>query len=66
LIEVTCLNGSRIVINADLIEHIKIGVDTVISLTNGKSFVVTEEWQELVDRIVQFKRRIMSPGGCLQ
>ncbi len=58
MIKVTRLNDTDVIINADLIEHIEPGIDTVISLINGTSFMVKEPWQEIVDRVIAFKRRI--------
>jgi flagellar protein FlbD len=58
MIKVTRLNDTDVIINAELIEHIKPGIDTVISLTNGTSFLVKESWQEVVDRVIAYKQRI--------
>ncbi|MEW5976535.1 MAG: flagellar FlbD family protein [Acidobacteriota bacterium] len=60
MIKVTRLNNSEILVNPDLIEHIELTADTVVTLTNGSSFVVKESAQEILERIVQFKRRIGS------
>jgi flagellar protein FlbD len=47
-------------LNSDLIEHIEIGADTVVTLTNGSSFVVREGADEILDKIVEFRRRTHS------
>lgn len=49
------------VINADLIETIEEMPDTVINLTTGKKFVVSESTEEVINKVVQYKRSIM--GG---
>jgi flagellar protein FlbD len=59
MIRVTRINHTPLVLNADLIEHLETTPDTVISLTNGQKFVVTETPEELVARIVEFRRRIL-------
>lgn len=57
MIELTRLNGSVFVLNADLIETIEATPDTVISLVTGKKYVVREKVAEVIDRIVEFRRR---------
>jgi flagellar protein FlbD len=46
------------VLNSDLIEHIEITPDTVISLTTGQKIVVLESADEIVQRVVEFRRAI--------
>jgi flagellar protein FlbD len=58
MIEVTRLKGSKIVLNAELIETIEETPDTVITLTSGKRYIVSESSEELVSRVVEYKRRI--------
>jgi flagellar protein FlbD len=61
MIRVTRLNDTEVIINSDLIEHIEPGIDTVIALINGTSFMVKEPWQVVVDLVVEFRKRI---GAC--
>ena len=58
MISVTRINRIPLVLNSDLIEHVETTPDTVISLVNGQKYVVTETPEQLVERIVEFKRRI--------
>ncbi len=58
LITVTRLNGSEFVINAEMIETIEAAPDTIITLTNKSKFVVCEGVEEIVRRVVQYKRRL--------
>jgi flagellar protein FlbD len=46
------------VLNADLIVHMESTPDTVISLTNGQKLVVLEPVEEVIGRIVEFRRAI--------
>lgn len=46
MIEVTKLNDSKIVVNADLIELIEETPDTVVTLTTGRKIIVKESRQE--------------------
>jgi flagellar protein FlbD len=63
MIRLTRLNRARMVLNADLIEHIDVTPDTVITLTTGQILRVRETAEEVVRRIVEFRRRIFSPAG---
>lgn len=58
MIRVTRLDGSELTINSDLVEAIEGTPDTVISLVNGHKLVVKETVDVVVDRIVEFRRRI--------
>lgn len=58
MIQVTRLNNTKFVINADLIEMIEATPDTMISLTTGKRFVVRETVEEVIRRIIAYKRAI--------
>jgi flagellar protein FlbD len=60
MIRVTRLNHVPVVLNSDLIEFIEVTPDTVISLTNGQKLMVRESSEEVVDRVVAFRRRIFS------
>lgn len=63
MIRVTRLNHVPIVLNSDLIEHLEMTPDTVITLTNGQKIVVLESPEEVLERIIQFRRSIaMLPG----
>ena len=55
MISVTRLNGSEIVVNADLIETVEATPDTVITLVDGKKYVVGQSTDEVVERIRQFR-----------
>jgi len=60
MIYVTRLNHTPIVLNADLIEHIETTPDTVVSLTTGQKLVVLESADEVIRRVVEFRRSIMA------
>lgn len=57
MIDVTRLNGKTFTLNADLIETMEETPDTVITLTGGNKFVVSESTDELIERIAAFRRR---------
>ncbi|AAM24654.1 flagellar protein FlbD [Caldanaerobacter subterraneus subsp. tengcongensis MB4] len=60
MIYVTRLNDEEFVVNADLIEFIEKTPDTVISLTTGKKIVVKETPEEVIERVIQYKRKIFA------
>ena len=60
MICLTRINGRSVVINSDLIEHIESTPDTVVSLTTKQSLMVLESVDEVVDRIVEFRRRVFT------
>jgi len=57
MINVTRLNDKVFTINSDLIEMMEETPDTVITLTGGNKFVVSESIEVLLERIVEFRRR---------
>jgi flagellar protein FlbD len=65
MIKLTRLNNSEILLNPDLIEHVELNTDTVVTLTNGMSFVVKENAEEIVQRIIAFKRNIRQDSTAL-
>jgi flagellar protein FlbD len=58
MIRLTRLNHVPIVLNSDLIEHIDVTPDTVVTLTTGQILRVRETAEEVVERVVEFRRRI--------
>lgn len=62
MIHVTRLNGHSFLLNAELIEQLDSTPDTVIVLTNGTSIVVKESADQVLERVLEYKRMI---NGCL-
>jgi flagellar protein FlbD len=58
MIQLTRLNHVSLVLNSDLIEHIDVTPDTVIMLTTGQIIRVLESAEEVVARVVEFRRSI--------
>ena len=58
MIKVTRLNDTELVVNTDLIEFIEAIPDTIISLTTGKKIMVKDSIDELIEKVVEFKKRI--------
>jgi flagellar protein FlbD len=61
MIHLTRINHKPLVVNADLIEHVEVTPDTVITMTTGQKFVVLESAEEIVECVVRYRRAIASP-----
>jgi flagellar protein FlbD len=59
MIQLTRLNNQPLVVNSDLIKTIEYAPDTVITLVNGDKIVVRETGEEILARIVKFRRRVL-------
>ena len=64
MIWVTRLNRAPLVLNSDLIEHIEVTPDTVITLTTGQILRVRESAEDVVRRIIEYRRRIWGPDAA--
>ncbi len=58
MIRLTRLSQAPIVLNSDLIEYIEATPDTVITLTTGQKLRVLEDSDEVVRRVVEFRRKL--------
>lgn len=74
MIKLTRLNQIPLFLNSDLIEHIDVTPDTVVTLTSGQKFLVAETPDEVVEKIVNFRKSILgdalhlagaNPAGAL-
>jgi len=61
MIRVTRLNAESIFLNSDLIEYVESTPDTVLRLTSGQRLMVRESPEEIVSRVIQFRRSIAAP-----
>jgi flagellar protein FlbD len=59
MIKLTRLNQSAFYLNPDLIKSIEETPDTIIKLINDDHVLVVEKAEEIVDRIVEFRVRIL-------
>ncbi len=58
MIEVHSIHGEPMYINPDHIETMRVTPDTVLFLNNGKRILIKDTPDEVIDRIVAFRRRI--------
>lgn len=64
MIHLTRLNHIPTVINSDLIEYIEATPDTVVALTSGQKVLVLEPVDEVIARVVEFRRSILHGVPC--
>jgi flagellar protein FlbD len=58
MIVLTKLGGTPFALNADLIETIVENPDTTIYLTLKKYYIVQESMQEVIDKVIAFRKEI--------
>lgn len=58
MIRLTRINQVPFYLNADLIEFIEMTPDTVITTVNGGKVMVAEDAEEVVQRVVDYRRRV--------
>jgi len=58
MIDVTGMNNQEFILNADHIEKIEEVPETLITLTNGKKYIVLESINEIQEEVIKYKRRI--------
>ncbi|MFT8313915.1 MAG: flagellar FlbD family protein [Clostridium sp.] len=58
MIKLTGMNHKEFIINSDNIEKIEEIPETVITLMNGNKYLVEETADEVIDKIILFKKRI--------
>jgi len=60
MIEVTRFNDSTYLVNADLIETVEETPDTVITLANGRKYIVKESAEDIKNKVIEYKNRIFN------
>lgn len=60
MISLTRLSHDPVVVNADLIVLIESNPDTVLKLTTGEFVRVLETRQEVVARVIEFRRSLLA------
>jgi flagellar protein FlbD len=62
VIQLTRLNGEVLYLNCELIELIEATPDSVIKLTTGNKLVVQEAVDDIIQRVITYKREIFQFG----
>ena len=58
MIRLTRINHVPLVLNSDLIEHVEVTPDTVIAMTSGQKYMVMESAEEVIQKVIDFRRSI--------
>ena len=66
MIPLTRLSGSVFALNADLIERIDSTPDTVITLVDGKKYVVAEPLREVMSAILRHRAEVVALSSQIQ
>jgi flagellar protein FlbD len=59
MIQLTRLNSHPLALNPDLVKFVEQAPDTVITLINGEKIVVRENSEEVLRRILEFRRSVL-------
>ena len=59
MIQLTRLNNHPLALNPDLVKFVEQAPDTVITLINGEKIVVRENSEEVLGRILEFRRSVL-------
>lgn len=65
MITLTRLSGSAFVLNSDLIERVDSTPDTVVTLVDGKKYVVTETLTEIIDAVRTYRSQVIAISAAL-
>lgn len=60
MINVTAMNNKEFILNANHIEKIEEVPETLITLTNGKKYIVLESVEEIVEKVIMYKNKIVT------
>lgn len=60
MIDLIGMNNKEFTLNADHIEKIEEVPETIITLTNGKKYIVLETVEEVKDLVIRYKNRIVT------
>ena len=59
------LNGLEVVINAELIETLEPGPETVVHLATGNKITVKENSGEIIAKVVEYRKAVNSAGKAV-
>ena len=60
MIRLTRLNGSEMYLNADLVATVESHHDTVVTLVDGKTYVVVETADQVVAQITSYRASVLA------
>ena len=60
MIEVTKINGTKVLVNPDLIEVVEETPDTVVFFTTGRNIIIKESRQEIKNLVKSYRKEIFA------
>jgi len=66
MIRLKRLNGKEFVVNCDRIEFLESTPDTVVTLISNNKIVVMETIDEVIEKVIEYRRRINSTLKVVQ
>ncbi len=60
MIPLVRLDGSEVVVNAELIATVEKTPDTMLTLTTGHHLLVKDTVDDVVSRVIEYRRRILA------
>ena len=60
MIEVTKMNGRKVLVNPDLIELVEETPDTVVLFTTGRKLIIKESRQEVKNLVKSYRKDIFA------
>ena len=60
MINLTAMNNKAFILNADHIEKVEEVPETLITLTNGKKYIVLESVEEVIEKVIRYKNKIVT------
>ena len=60
MIELTRINGTKILVNPDLMELVEETPDTVVAFTTGRKIIVKESRQEIKNLVKSYRKDIFA------
>lgn len=61
MVRLTRINRREVVLNAELFVSLESAPETVVTLTTGEKVMVLESPDEVIERVVAYRRRVVAP-----
>lgn len=58
MIHLTGMNKKELILNAEHIEKIEQTPESIITLLNGNKYIVMESSEEIIKKVIEYKRQI--------
>lgn len=62
MIRLTAFSGEDFVLNAEHIEKVEEVPECIITLINGKKYMVKETSEDVIEKVIEYKKKVLSFG----